>query len=671
MYTNKLISEKSPYLLQHAHNPVNWYPWGDEAFNKAKKDNKPIFLSIGYSTCHWCHVMEHESFENEETADILNKHFISIKIDREERPDIDAVYMSVCTSMTGSGGWPMTIIMTPDQKPFYAATYLPKLSRYGLIGLDELLLKINDMWNNDKNRLLKSADKITDFIHKENANIALITSSAEDIINNGVNIFKKTFDIKYGGFGSAPKFPIPHNLFFLMQYSILNNDNYTLEITLKTLTQMYRGGIFDHIGGGFSRYSTDEKWLVPHFEKMLYDNSLLIYAYIKAFSITKNPLFKQIAEKTITYVMRELTDTNGGFFCGQDADSEGIEGKYYVFSPYEIKSVLGETDGEIFCKTFDITSFGNFEGNSIPNLLNNDNFKKINTNINLICKKIYNYRLNRTKLHKDDKILTSWNALMIASLAKAYKVTGNLDYLKSAKKTCNFIENNLVDSNNRLMVRWRDGESKGEGKIDDYAFYSLALVEMYGACFDVKYLKRACEVARIMCDRFFDEEVGGFFLYADDGEKLISRPKEIYDGAIPSGNSVAAYVLNKLFSLTIDSYWHKKSDKQNQYILSNISGYPAGYSFSLLAMQNKLFPCDTLVCVSNEDNIENKILKFQRENKKYEIDIIVKTIKNKNTLSGIASFTSQYKIPTKGTMYYYCKNGVCFAPVDDLSKIYN
>lgn len=668
---NKLINEKSPYLFQHAYNPVNWYSWGEEAFEKAKAEDKPIFLSIGYSTCHWCHVMEHESFENNESADILNKHFVSIKVDREERPDVDAVYMSVCMSMNGSGGWPMTIIMTPDQKPFFSATYLPKTSRYGLMGLDELLLSITELWDKERDKLTYSAEKISDFISKQDKKNIAYDLPSKEIITNGADILKKNFDSKNGGYGSAPKFPTPHNMLFLMKYSQLEDDKFAVQSVMKTLTQMYRGGIFDHIGGGFSRYSTDEKWLVPHFEKMLYDNALLIYSYVNAYQITEKLLFKQVAVKTINYVFSELNHENGGFFCGQDADSDGVEGKYYVFYPDEIKSVLGESDGKIFCDRYDITENGNFEDKSIPNLLKNEDYEVQDKSIEEMSKKLFDYRIKRTKLHKDDKILVSWNALMIVALSKAYQIIGDKSYLNSAEKSIDFIEKNLVQSDGKLMVRWRDGESAGDGKIDDYAFYAWALLEIYDATFNLDYLKRAGEYAQIMCDRFFDEKEGGFYLYSDDGEQLISRPKEVYDGAIPSGNSVAAFVLEKLFSLTAINSWGEKSKKQMCFLASNINEYPAGYSFSIISMMKVLYPTENLVCVSNEDDIENKLHQFLKTHKKTDIDIIIKKQSNEAELKIIAPYTSEYEIPTQGTMYYLCKNGACLAPVNDLNKLFD
>ncbi|TCL56508.1 uncharacterized protein DUF255 [Kineothrix alysoides] len=400
---NRLIHEKSPYLLQHAHNPVHWYPWSEEAFKKAKAENKPVFLSVGYSTCHWCHVMAHESFEDADVAAVLNNDYICIKVDREERPDIDAVYMAACQMLTGSGGWPLTVIMTPSQKPFWAGTYLPKVAAYGRMGLMELLTAVKQVWETDCDVLLSKGEQVTALLngHKETGrknrepNKALLVKAVEQ--------FKSIYDTQWGGFGTAPKFPTPHNFLFLLLYSLLEKESFILDAVKHSLTQMFRGGIFDHLGGGFSRYSTDEKWLVPHFEKMLYDNALLTLAYLDAYHITKDVFFQMVAERTLDYVMRELYDENGGFYCGQDADSDGVEGKYYVFTKREVFNVLGEQDGDIFCSWYGITEYGNFEGKNILNLLDNPKYAGMDLRIKELSHKLYTYRLNRTQLHKDDK----------------------------------------------------------------------------------------------------------------------------------------------------------------------------------------------------------------------------------------------------------------------------
>ena len=484
---NSLIHEKSPYLLQHAYNPVRWYPWGDEAFEKARKEDKPIFLSIGYSTCHWCHVMERESFENPVIAEMLNRDFISVKVDREERPDVDSVYMSVCQAMNGQGGWPLTIIMTPDCKPFFSGTYFPPTARYGRAGLKELLAAVAEQWGQKREMLLSSAGQIEAYL-KEQEKIPVSGEPEMGLVHQGYRQLAGNFDGKNGGFGSAPKFPTPHNLMFLMAYGKREGQKQAVSMAEITLTQMFRGGIFDHIGGGFSRYSTDERWLVPHFEKMLYDNALLVIAYAAAYGATGEKLFEWVARKTLAYVEAELTHGRGGFYCGQDADSDGVEGKYYVFTPKEIGEVLGKDAGERFCRVFDISRHGNFEGKSIPNLLGNEEYKAIISEKNY--RKLYEYRLKRTRLHKDDKILVSWNGWMICACAKAGAVFGDPGYIKMAVRAEAFIREYLV-KDNRLQVRYRDGDSAGEGKLDDYACYILALLELYKVTYEADYLSRA------------------------------------------------------------------------------------------------------------------------------------------------------------------------------------
>ncbi|MBO5667236.1 MAG: thioredoxin domain-containing protein [Firmicutes bacterium] len=489
MLMNKLYNEKSPYLRQHAYNPVDWYPWCEEAFRKAEEEDKPIFLSIGYSTCHWCHVMAHESFEDPQVADLLNRDFVSIKVDREERPDIDAVYMSVCQVMTGSGGWPLTILMTPQQKPFFAGTYLPKTGTYGRVGLIGLLKRADALWTDNRKVLLDAGNEITAAINQKSSKHNGHESEPDrSLIEQAAFQLSHHFDETWGGFGRAPKFPTPHNLLFLMRYGAASQDADIMYMVHATLKAMALGGIHDHIGGGFSRYSTDEKWLVPHFEKMLYDNALLLSAYVKAYQYTNDAFFADIAHRTAHYILRELTSNEGGCYCGQDADSDGVEGKYYVFTPEEIKQVLGKADGEEFCRLYDITKHGNFEGKSIPNRIqtSEDGWTRNDPR----GKPLYDYRLRRTQLHKDDKILLSWNSWTIIALAQDGLALNESTYLESAVRIHQFIENHMTSADDQLYVRWCDGEAAHTGQLDDYAVYSLALLELYQATLDVHYLEK-------------------------------------------------------------------------------------------------------------------------------------------------------------------------------------
>lgn len=666
---NNLINEKSPYLLQHAYNPVEWYPWGDEAFQKAREEDKPVFMSIGYSTCHWCHVMAHESFEDNEVAEILNREFVAIKVDREERPDVDAVYMEVCQALTGSGGWPMTIVMTPEKKPFFAGTYLPKESRYGMTGLLDLLSVIAQKWKTQREMLIESSEQITSFMSKRESSPLSGSKPARELIKSAKERFARSFDRKWGGFGGAPKFPIPHNLVFLMKYFVFEQDEAALNMAERTLEQMYRGGIFDHIGGGFSRYSTDEKWLVPHFEKMLYDNALLTWAYLEAYALTKRPIYQRIAQKTIEYVLSELSDPAGAFLCGQDADSDGVEGKYYVFTPAEVESVLGKDDGEKLCRRFGIEESGSFEGKSVPNLIGCANYETEDPEISSLIPKLYEYRLQRTSLHKDDKVLTSWNALMITALARAGLILSNAEYLDAAFKAQRFIAENLIDSKGCIKIRWKDGEAVNEGQLDDYAFYGLALLELYSSSFDVSFLLEAADIADKMLRLFWDEDKGGFFMYSKDAEQLITRPKPIYDGAIPSGNSAAAMLLAKLSRLTGDEKWRKSSDKQLDFITASASSQPASQSFSMLALIEDISPSAELICVTADENAPAELFELIRQKRAANLTVILKTPENQGRLERVAPFTSEYPIPKDGALYYLCRGRTCIAPVRTLSEL--
>jgi len=503
--SNHLKHSTSPYLLQHAENPVNWYPWGEEAFEKAKAENKPIFLSIGYSTCHWCHVMAHESFEDEKTAVILNKHFISIKVDREERPDIDSVYMAVCQAFTGSGGWPTSIFMTWDKKPFFAGTYFPVQSRYGMPNFSDLLRTIAELWSTKKAELLESAEEIISHLKKPDPSSS--NTRKENLVEDAVQHFSRSFDRIHGGFGRAPKFPTPHNLLFLMLYAKQNPDSDALQMVEKTLIQMRKGGIFDHIGGGFSRYSTDKYFLAPHFEKMLYDNALLMIAYSAAYSMTKNHVYLNTAKETADYVLREMASPEGGFYSAQDADSEGVEGKFYTFSLDEILAVLGD-GGQRFAEVFDITAEGNFEGVNIPNLLKSGDLE---SDFSDEQRKLYDYRKQRTSLHLDDKILLSWNAMMIAAMAMLHRVTGNKKYLQAAQNAQQFLEQNLCDGL-QLYTSFRDGKHSDKAFLDDYAYYVSALIELYNSTLDSNYLDKAKVFCHKAVGRCTDSENGVFFL---------------------------------------------------------------------------------------------------------------------------------------------------------------
>lgn len=661
---NRLHKEKSPYLLQHGENPVDWYPWDEEAFQKARKEDKPVFLSIGYSTCHWCHVMAHESFEDSEVAEILNRDFISIKVDREERPDIDAVYMSVCQAITGSGGWPLTVLLTPDQKPFFAGTYFPKKGAYGRMGLTELLEQVAELWREKRDELIRAGNDITAAINKSETQTG--KEPSRKLVDRAFSQLARAFDVKWGGFGNAPKFPTPHNLLFLMRYGATMQEAGAMKMAQLTLEDMARGGIHDHIGGGFSRYSTDEMWLIPHFEKMLYDNSLLLMAYVKAYQHTKNEAFADVAHRTARYILRELTDEEGGCYCGQDADSEGVEGKFYVLTPNEVKLILGESDGEEFCRLYDITEEGNFEGKSIPNRIHA--MDKGWERDDPCLKKLYDYRLKRTHLHKDDKILLSWNGWAMIALAQAGLVLGEQEYLNAAIRIHEYIESKMTTEDDRLYLRYRDGEAAHVGQLEDYAVYALGLLELYRSTFDAKYLEKAIHRAEQMVELFEDSEQGGYFMTASDGETLIARPKETYDGAIPSGNSVATMVLQRLALLTGEGKWQDASGRQMQFLANAIWDYPGSSCLGILALMDALYPHRELVCCTH-NNAPDELKNYLKERSADNLQILLKTAENLDQLAKCAPFTADYPIPVQGAMYYLCEGGACKAPISDFSQL--
>ncbi len=584
--TNRLINEKSPYLLQHAYNPVDWFGWNEEAFQKAKTENKPIFLSIGYSTCHWCHVMEHESFEDEEVANILNNYFVSIKVDREERPDIDSVYMSVCQAMTGGGGWPLNLFLTKDKKPFYAGTYFPKTSKYNQTGFMEILESINDVWVSNKDHVLTTADQVVKTLKGYSEDDSFDIS--KDILSEGFESFLNSFDSVFGGFSKAPKFPSPHNLSYLLSYYKTTGEKRALEMVKITLKSMYKGGIFDHIGFGFSRYSVDEKWLVPHFEKMLYDNALLAMAYIETYEITKDNIYKEVAEKILTYILRDMTSPEGGFYCGEDADSEGVEGKFYLWDFTEIYKVLDMEEGNLFINYYGIQREGNFEGSNIPNLIGEEledlDKPDLKDKLENIREKLFDYREKRIHPHKDDKILTSWNGLMIAAFAKAGMVFREEKYKDVSTKALDFIFSKLQREDGRLLARFRQGESRYQAYLDDYAFIIWALIEVYEVTKDYFYIKKALELNKQMIELFLDKEKGGLFLYGKDNEELILRPKDIYDGAIPSGNSVAAMNMLRLFKITGDTNLKEEAESIFKVFGNSINKIPRAHAKTLEAL---------------------------------------------------------------------------------------
>ena len=550
-----------------------------------KKQNKKTNLylySIGYSTCHWCHVMERESFEDEEVAALLNERFVSIKVDREERPDIDSIYMNVCQMMNGHGGWPLSIFMTPEKVPFYAGTYFPKEARFGYPGFKDVIIGLSDKFKEDPDHINEVTESVLQALKPRTQKDAAVKISMK-AVERGFSHYLDTFDDQYGGFGQAPKFPMPHSLTFLLRYYTYSKDEKALDMVVSTLAGLARGGINDHIGFGFSRYSVDEKFLVPHFEKMLYDNALLGIAYTETYQVTKEEPFKRAAEEIFTYVLRDMQHHEGGFYSAEDADSEGVEGKFYVWTPAEIKEILGKETGKLFCQVYDITEHGNFEGKNIPNLIKTDltqiaaqngqEFTQLAQTLEEAREKLFEHREKRIHPYKDDKILTSWNGLMIAALARGGRVFANQDYILAAEKAIDFIEDHLVE-NGRLMVRYRDGEVRNKGFIDDYAFLLWAYLEMYEATLDLDYIDKAKNLTKEMLDLFWDQDEGGFFFYGRDNEELLVRQKEAYDGAIPSGNSVAAMGMLLLARLTGEYQLEEKVQELFDANAKELNQYP-------------------------------------------------------------------------------------------------
>ncbi|MGB5909625.1 MAG: thioredoxin domain-containing protein [Promethearchaeia archaeon] len=678
--SNKLINEKSPYLLQHVNNPVDWYPWGEEAFQKAKKEKKPIFLSIGYSTCHWCHVMAHESFESQDVADLMNETFISIKVDREERPDIDKIYMTVCQMMTGSGGWPLTILLTPDKKPFFAGTYFPKESKFGRIGLIDLIKRVKSLWINNKDELLESAEKITSSLQN------LSQESPGDKFNE--KILKKTynqlssqFDSKKGGFSDRPKFPTPHNLMFLLRYWKRTGEQHALEMVEKTLQEIRKGGIYDHIGFGIHRYSTDRNWFVPHFEKMLYDQALIAIAYIEAFQATRKKIYKKTAEEIFEYVIRDMVSPKGGFYSAEDADSEGEEGKFYVWSRRELEKVLDQKEVELITNIYNITASGNYLEeatgrktdknilylNQIQDTDQEEQYLKLED----IRQRLFIYREKRVHPHKDDKILTDWNGLMIAALAKGAKAFSRPKYLKIAENATNFIINNLKKDDGVLLHRYREGNAEIEGFLTDYAFFIWGLLEMFEATFNNKYLELALELNEYLLKYFWDEHIGGFYFTSESSEELLTRQKEIYDGAIPSGNSVSMLNLLRLSYITGDHVLEEKADILSRVFSEKLEGTPLAYTQFMVAADFAVGPTYSLVVAGNSDSKDtlNILEAVENEYLPNKVLLLRKMEQENPDIDKFSNFVQFFDDLDNKATAYVCIDKTCKPPSHEIDKI--
>lgn len=681
---NLLIKEKSPYLLQHAYNPINWYSWNDEAFENAKRENKPIFLSIGYSTCHWCHVMAHESFEDQALADMLNKDFISIKVDREERPDIDHIYMAVCQAMTGQGGWPLTVFLTPEKKPFFAGTYFPRSRKYNRAGMIEIVAQLASKWKEDPERVRELGDQVL-----ANTTSRLLEHQtggelSEETLHEAFRLYESNFDAENGGFGTSPKFPTAHNLSFLLRYYKKTRNERALEMVEKTLDAMYRGGMYDHVGFGFSRYSVDAQWLVPHFEKMLYDNALLVMTYIEAYQVTGKDTYAEVAEQIITYVIRDMTDEGGGFYSAEDADSEGEEGKFYVWTLDEIEDVLGIEDGDLYIEFYNMSEAGNFEGHNIPNLIGTTlaSFERrkqipvdeLKQRMEVARVKLFEHREKRIHPGKDDKILTAWNGLMIAALSKAARALDKPMYTDAAAKSADFILRELRSEDGRLLARYRDGEAAFLAYVDDYAFLVWGLIELYETTFELRFLREAVQLNAEMLRLFGDEEKGGLFFYGSDAEQLLTRPKEIYDGAMPSGNGAAALNMLRLSRLTYDAKLSQAADEQLHAFAGAVSQYPPGHALTLAALDFAYDAASEIVIAGDPAKPETLMTMLRTVQRQFlpntllilhppgaageEVRQLIPLVKDKLPLGGRATA-------------YVCQNFACQAPTQDIEDLEN
>ena len=656
--SNHLAGERSAYLLQHAENPVDWYPWGEAAFEKARREQKPVFLSIGYATCHWCHVMAQESFESPAVAEILNRDFVSVKLDREERPDVDAVYMEACMAVNGSGGWPLTVIMTPEKRPFYVGTYLPRENRGRQLGLIPLLRAVAARWQQDPEGLEKTAGELTAFLRRE----AAVTPGEPDeaLLRRAYEQLKDSFDAEYGGFGAAPKFPAPQNLLFLLHYAALAGEKQARSMAEKTLQQMARGGIYDQIGGGFARYATDREWLAPHFEKTLYDNALLALCYTEAWQEGRFALYRRVAEETLDYCLRELGSETGGFCSGQDADSEGEEGKFYLLSPEDVKRVLGEDEGRHFCECYDITKEGNFHGKSIPNLLLNQRWNLLPEGYGDYRRRLREARAARMELRTDRKLLTAWNGLLLLALSRAARVFEREDYAEAARKLGRFLLETAGAKTPEALqaVCYETGEGPAfPAQLDDYAFAALGLLALYGLDYDAGLLLRAQALAE-QIPAHFAAPTGGFYRVSDRGEELLKRPLERYDGALPSGNSAAAVLFDRLRRMSGQERWRVAAEKQAAFLCGAAGDYPVGSAFGLLGVMGQLYPTRELVCAAET---EPALLRQAAARFDPALTLLLKKPGDER-LAAFAPFTANCEEKDGKPSFYVCENGACKLP---------
>ncbi|MGM0545872.1 MAG: thioredoxin domain-containing protein [Bacteroidota bacterium] len=681
---NRLAKESSPYLLQHADNPVDWYPWGDEAFEKAKEEDKPVLVSIGYATCHWCHVMAHESFEDEQIAAMMNRAFVNIKVDREERPDVDNTYMLVCQMLTGSGGWPLNVFLTPDKKPFYAATYIPREGRQGHPGMREIIPWLSQLWHNEREKIIKSTEEIVTAFQKSNQ-FSAGELLDDHILDHAYEEFANRFDEQYGGFGSSPKFPSPHNLMFLLRYADRHPDSNALPMVEKTLTQMRRGGIFDQVGGGFHRYSTDRQWLVPHFEKMLYDQAMLLMAYAEAWQLTGNDLFEQACSDICDYVLRNMQDELGGFYSAEDADSEGEEGKFYVWSVDEIREVLPMAEAELAIDVFNLIEEGNYHDEAtgrrteknIPHLKKSIeelarerdmDTEELKSELDDIREKLLETRHKRVHPLLDDKILTDWNGLMIAALAKTGRAFDNRQFVNHAEQCWDFINETMV-TDDGLMHRYRNGEVAIEAHADDYAFVIWGLLELYEATFDAHYLEWAISLNQQFVDRFWDEEKGGFYFTSADAEELLGRKKEIFDGAMPSANAIAMMNLLHLGRITGSTEYERMTEQMHQLFAESIEKTPTSFGAALQSVDFVMGKSQEILIAGFSG--DSKTMDFLRllRNRFLPRSVIILNDPEDDKIGKLIPYLSDFGMRDGKPTAYVCQNYACELPTNDPEKM--
>lgn len=691
---NKLKNEKSPYLLQHQNNPVDWFPWGNEAFEKAKRENKLIFLSIGYSTCHWCHVMERESFENETTAELMNKYFVNIKVDREERPDVDKVYMTAVQTMTGQGGWPLSIFLTPDLKPFYGGTYFPPKDGYGRPGFPSLLEKINEVWQNDRENVLNSGEELIKSLQHRHFVESKNTELNDGILKRTYHQIAAGYDPTFAGFGSGTKFPRPVIFNFLFRYYYRTKDHDALKMSLTTLMAMASGGMYDHLGGGFHRYSVDAQWRVPHFEKMLYDQAQLINSYLNAYQITKDEFFATVARETLEYVLREMTSNEGGFYSAEDADSfdsekkgHTIEGAFYVWEKFEIENVLTSDESKIFCYHYAVEEHGNalsdphqeFIGKNIlfnPFTIEQTaeyfsmKAEEVRTILSAAKKKLFQFRNLRPHPQCDDKILTSWNGFMIGALARASRTLNNLSYVQAAVRAAEFIFSTLYNSEQKnLFRRYRDGEVKFEAHLEDYSFLVSGLLDLYQTTFDLRWLHWAEELMGMTITIFWDSAEGGFYDTSGKDDSILVRAKEAYDGAEPTGNSIAAMNLLRLYELTNDQSLKDYAQKTLKHFCTLLVQSPQVMPQLMAAVEYYLSPPEHLVIVSERTDDAAIFLDLITREFIPNLNIILLTDLQRVFFNVKFSFTKEMKMIEGKPTAYFCKNYVCNFPTNNVDEL--